>query len=240
MLKAAVTTINVPTSRSGQIAVAIAALAEGVRQRLPLPNGTAVALWSALSRSPDAAWSSAGSEAVGEIATADVVAAILDALRTPGCGVSLAEVALDALAGPAAAEHLTDHDLADIAERAGGRLIHGAARAIQAVCEHRTVAQHTVTQIADAWSERGRPARLAALDLIDLLPNDIARKLVERALGDAHCSVRSMAAMKVSDALEPDNGLALVRHRITVEADVAVIADLLRAEADLIVLLAGS
>src|SRR4051812_40252683 len=109
MLKSALVILRDSSSSAAHISVAAVAVAEAVRERLPLPPHAAQALWAILRQHPEARWATLASEAISEVGTQEVVVQILDTLRTAGCGVSEAVVALDSLAGPATAPHVTEH-----------------------------------------------------------------------------------------------------------------------------------
>ena len=124
----------------------------------------------------------------------------------------------------------------DIAERVGGRLIYRAEALVRATCEHRRVPEDVVVAIVTGWAERSdRASKMAALDLLDLLPTPVAHHRLGRALQDGRADVRASAASKVADLYDRNAGLALIERYLAVEPHNLVRAELLRAEADLVV-----
>ena len=223
------------SATAGLVAVAVVAIAEGVAQRLDLPSDSARLLWAAVQRSPEAAWCSSATFAVGDIAKADVVAAVLACVLNPTVGVRVAEAALEVLSGCAAAPQVTDRDLLAIAEIARGRLVHRAANVVRAVCEARRVPHDVIAAIAEGWSRRPDVgARISALGLADVLAPVVAYKLIERALSDEHSGVRATAALRIADVFERAAGLALVERMLAIETHNTVVADLLNAKGELL------
>jgi hypothetical protein len=226
-----------PTSSPGQIAVAVVALSEAIHQQLDIPCDTALLLWEAVVRSPDAPWVSTATGALGEVMSADHVPVLLQAALDAASGLSLRDAALDALSGSRAALHVTDHDLLAIAERARGRLVQRAANTIRCVCDHRLVPQEVVVVIAVCWSRRpDHRSRVAVVeDLLDYLPLQVTRTLVEGGLRDEHADVRSAAALRVIEFHGREEASALVRQCLTTETNSRVIAELLSVQAELLV-----
>lgn len=234
LLRHALSVLQDPATPPGLASAAVACVCQGVREQIQLPGETGRTLWTILRRNPAARWAGLASEAIGELSDDQLVREIIQTLRIANTGVDLADAVLDILAGTAAAPLLADHDLLDIAERVRGRLVYSAARVIHAAFEHRPVAQSLVAQIAEAWSHREKLARLAAIELLELLPNGDAQHLLGKALEDDHRAVRSTASLKISEVYELHTGLVIVKRCLTVETDEQVRADLLRAEAELI------
>lgn len=223
-----------PPATPGLVAVAVVALAEGVQQQLPVPRDAALLLWHAVRRSAKAPWCSLATAAIGEIGDGEVVALVLEAVLDANVGAGLADAALDILSGSAVAPLVTDRDLLAIAERAGGRLVRGAANVVRAVCEARRVPHEVVEAIANGWSRRrDLGARLVVLELVDLLHQTQAQRLVDAALADEHSGVRSAAALRIADVFDADAGLGLVERSLTAETHNVVVGDLLSARAEL-------
>jgi hypothetical protein len=226
-----------PGSSPGQVAVALVALSEAIHQQLDIPSDTALLLWEAVVRAPNAPWASTATCALGEVATQDLVRLVLQAALDPRSGLALVDAALDALSGARAAIHVADHDLLAIAERARGRLVQRAANTIRCVCDHRRVPQEVIVLVALGWARRpDHRSRAAVLeDFLDYLPREVAQRLVETALRDEHAAVRSAAALRVIDFFAHEEASALVRQCLTSETNNRVIAELLTVKAELTV-----
>ncbi len=152
----------------GLASVCALALSEAIQQGLDVPNETARVLWDTVERSPDAAWSSTATAAIGLSATAAVAALAIEAALERHGGLDRADAALDVLSGSSAARYVTDEALLALAERAQGlRLVYRCANVIRSVCELRRVPAEVVMTIAEGWSRRpDKPSRISALDRI--------------------------------------------------------------------------
>lgn len=218
------------TSPGALTAVAAVALAEAIRQKLDIPSDSAALLWAALRRNPDAEWARSATEAIGEVADAPAISLVLRALLDRDTGVALANRAIEVLSGPAAAPHVSDRNLGEIADRARGRLVFTTATMILSVCEHRRVPQETVKKIAETWSRRSdTESRQSALDLTQHVPREVAQQLVEGALSDGSLAIRATAVTKIAELYGREHGLAIVARALRTETDARMIAYLLNA-----------
>ena len=218
------------------VSIAVVAIAQAVRERIDLPGGAGALMWNTLQRNPDATWATLASEAIGELADAEIVVSAVEAILDTNTGVELADSALDVLSGPGAAPHVAERDLLAIAERVRGlRLVYRAANLIRSVCASHRVDPDVVTAISAAWARRrDEPSRLSALDLLDLMGRESAKELLVQALADEHAAVRSGAALRVADVYDRAEGLALLDRILGVERKIEVIRDLLHAKSELV------
>ncbi|MGH7297947.1 MAG: hypothetical protein ACRELB_23605 [Polyangiaceae bacterium] len=231
ILREALSILRDDNAQPGPVAVAVLAVAEAVRQRLDVPADAARVVWRCLCRSPGAPWAMDGAEVVA-LADRTLVAEVVDAVCTRGAGRSLREAGMAALADPKAGHGLSDDAVLRIVDCAYGHEVDHAAFVVVTVAEVRGMPHAILRSITELWAAREDVrARIAAVDLGELLGPSDRTKLMARMLLDSSSRVRSATALRLH-MLDPRAAVAMIDAATSIEQDGGVRIDLERARVD--------
>ncbi len=135
--KAAADILRDPDAPAAQVAVAVVALSEAVRQGIEVPLDAGLLLWGAVERSPTTSWAADATEAIGLLARRPIVERILTSITRHDASGELRRVGLDVLAAPRAVTHVTDGELLALVEVVRGRQVAALANVILGAAEGR-------------------------------------------------------------------------------------------------------
>jgi hypothetical protein len=216
-----------PETPPGLKEAACAALVCGLDEHLDVPAAAPLAIWHWIRESTSKRWCAA-QFSLGEIPNDQVFDAAVAALRDPGSGNSLRELAYEVLSGDAHSARVPEDLLAHVMDADTGHT-HQVTQLITHVHAARGLSAVFLRSVRDRLAGSPVPANQELAVEIAAIMTEPDEAFWSKMIDDPSDDVRCAVAAKIRRKVSPKFGIALLKKRLEREQVVEVQAELHRA-----------